>query len=319
MTTRGDSDDIKLVHVSGELPRYVFPAKHAHVESAPHPDVEGHVGVAWDVVDAWFEEDERVLVHSRDPVPPHRHPVGVVARASEHRRRRARRIHPRESPVRDRVAHPLLLPARGCPGRTLGSERHDDRVRVQGCSSTLVGSGERQGPPDGAWSYDDEVRTEGEPMRGRIAFYNKRVDLEVDGTLMERPLRCGRGDDRGGCRMATTRQKEAARRNLTKARKAQGVRARGEEVPRRSRGLSTREQNRLSSTKFAFPKERKEPLTDATHVRNAVARFDQVEDVSDAERDRAWKRIQAAAKKFGVEISAKDWRELFKGGKAEKR
>ncbi|MDP9332078.1 MAG: hypothetical protein M3Q30_02020 [Actinomycetota bacterium] len=119
--------------------------------------------------------------------------------------------------------------------------------------------------------------------------------------------------------MATTRQKEAARRNLTKARKAQGVRARGEEVPRRSRGLSTREQNRLSSTKFAFPKERKEPLTDATHVRNAVARFDQVEDVSDAERDRAWKRIQAAAKKFGVEISAKDWRELFKGGKAEKR
>ena len=70
---------------------------------------------------------------------------------------------------------------------------------------------------------------------------------------------------------------------------------------------------------FAFPKERKEPLTDARHVRNAVARFDQVEDVTDAERDRAWKRIKRAAKKFDVDIDADDWRELFKGGKAKKR
>ena len=74
-----------------------------------------------------------------------------------------------------------------------------------------------------------------------------------------------------------------------------------------------------SSTQFAFPKERKEPLTDAKHVRNAVARFDQVEGVTDAERDRAWKRIQTAAKKFDVELSEKSWRELFKGGKSRKR
>jgi hypothetical protein len=60
-------------------------------------------------------------------------------------------------------------------------------------------------------------------------------------------------------------------------------------------------------------------LTDASHVRNAVARFDQVEGVTDAERERAWKRIKAAADKFGVDVSAEDWRELFKGGKAKKR
>jgi hypothetical protein len=64
------------------------------------------------------------------------------------------------------------------------------------------------------------------------------------------------------------------------------------------------------------PEERKEPLVDARHVRNAIARFDQVEGVSDAERDRAWKRIVAAAKKFDVEVAADDWRELFEGGKA---
>jgi hypothetical protein len=119
--------------------------------------------------------------------------------------------------------------------------------------------------------------------------------------------------------MATTKQKQAARRNIKKARQVQSARAHGAKVQRRTKGLSTAEQNRLPDSQFAFPKERKEPLTDAKHVRNAIARFDQVEDVTDAERDRAWKRIKSAAKKFDVDVSAGDWRELFKGGKAKKR
>ena len=118
--------------------------------------------------------------------------------------------------------------------------------------------------------------------------------------------------------MTTTKQKTAARRNIAKARKVQSARAHGAKIPR-SGGLSTAEKNDLPASKFAFPKERKEPLTDARHVRNAIARFDQVEDVTDAERDRAWKRINTAAKKFDVEIEADNWRELFKGGKAKKR
>ncbi len=60
------------------------------------------------------------------------------------------------------------------------------------------------------------------------------------------------------------------------------------------------------------PKEAFEPLTDARHVRNAIARFDQVEGVSDAEREAAWKRIKAAARKFGVEVHERSWRELMK-------
>jgi hypothetical protein len=75
----------------------------------------------------------------------------------------------------------------------------------------------------------------------------------------------------------------------------------------------------MSSQTFAFPKERKEPLNDARHVRNAIARFDQVEGVSDSERDAAWKRIRAAARKYGVEVKAKGWRTLVKGGKSGKR
>jgi hypothetical protein len=119
--------------------------------------------------------------------------------------------------------------------------------------------------------------------------------------------------------MATDRQKEAARRNISKAREAQSARAHGEDVPRRDEGMSTADEDKLADQEFAFPEERKEPLTDARHIRNAIARFDQVEGVSDAERDQAWKRILAAAKRYDVEVSESDWRELAKGGKDRKR
>ena len=74
--------------------------------------------------------------------------------------------------------------------------------------------------------------------------------------------------------------------------------------------LKTEARNKLQAKAFAFPKERKEPLENASHVRNAVARFNQVKDVSDGQRDAAWKRIKAAAKKFGVDVTETSWREL---------
>ena len=114
--------------------------------------------------------------------------------------------------------------------------------------------------------------------------------------------------------MATDKQKEAARRNIVKAREVQSERAHGEDVPRSEEGLSTAEKDRLPDGEFAFPKERKEPLTDARHVRNAIARYDQVEGVTDAERDKAWQRILAAAKRYDVEVSESSWRDLAHGG-----
>jgi len=119
--------------------------------------------------------------------------------------------------------------------------------------------------------------------------------------------------------MSTDKQKQAARHNLEKAREVQSERAHGEDIPRSSTGLSTAEKDHLADGDFAFPTERKEPLIDAAHVRNAIARFDQVEGVTDEERDRAWKRILTAADKHGVHVSEHDWRELFSGGKETKR
>ena len=79
-----------------------------------------------------------------------------------------------------------------------------------------------------------------------------------------------------------------------------------------SHSLSTAERNELGNESFAFKEQRKLPLVDAEHVRNAVARFNQVEGVSDDERDAAWTRIKSAAKTHGVEVKEKSWREIGK-------
>ncbi|WP_034215801.1 DUF6582 domain-containing protein [Actinoplanes subtropicus] len=76
--------------------------------------------------------------------------------------------------------------------------------------------------------------------------------------------------------------------------------------------LDAEDRNSLSESAFAFPRERKEPLTDASHVRNAIARFDQVRDVSDAEREEAFRRIKRAAAKYGVAMTETRWQELGK-------
>ena len=69
-------------------------------------------------------------------------------------------------------------------------------------------------------------------------------------------------------------------------------------------------QSDLPDTVFAFPRQRKEPLTDAGHVRNAVSRFDQVIDVSDADRALAFANIEKAAKYYNVNLSETNWHQL---------
>jgi Family of unknown function (DUF6582) len=72
------------------------------------------------------------------------------------------------------------------------------------------------------------------------------------------------------------------------------------------------ERSDLPDSVFAFPKQRKEPMTDASHVRNAIARFDQTVGVSDADRKLAFVNIKKAAKRYGIDMSETDWHELGK-------
>jgi len=72
------------------------------------------------------------------------------------------------------------------------------------------------------------------------------------------------------------------------------------------------DRDHLPDSVFAFPEKRKEPLTDASHVKNALARFAQVEDVSDDDRDLAFANIRKAAEHYGIDVEEKSWRDLGK-------
>jgi hypothetical protein len=83
--------------------------------------------------------------------------------------------------------------------------------------------------------------------------------------------------------------------------------------------LDAAQVNDLPESAFAFPRSRKEPMTDASHVRNAIARFDQVQDVTDAERDLAFANIRRAAEHFGVQIKETSWHQLGSPSGGSKR
>ena len=182
-----DSEEVRLVHVGGTLPRWSFPAEHVQVAAEPCPQVPGNVKVAWDAVDAWYEEDERVFVHPRDPY--HRIDSFLTSRTVEVRldgtvlasSTRAVALYETALPVRYYLPRADVHLDRLEPSGTVtecaykGSARH--------WSATINGTSH----DDIAWSYDDEVRREGEPVRGRICFYNERVDLDIGGLRQERP------------------------------------------------------------------------------------------------------------------------------------
>jgi uncharacterized protein (DUF427 family) len=157
------------------------------VESAPHPDVEGHVTVDWSAVDAWFEEDERVFVHPRDPY--HRIDTFSTSRRIE--------VHLEDAVLAESTRVRALYET-GLPIRYY-FPRADVRLGLLEPSGTVTECAYKGAArhwsaavngdvaSDVAWSYDDEVRREAELVQGRIAFYNERVDLVVDGQRLERP------------------------------------------------------------------------------------------------------------------------------------
>jgi hypothetical protein len=79
-----------------------------------------------------------------------------------------------------------------------------------------------------------------------------------------------------------------------------------------NKSLDSAEKNHLPDSVYAFPDKRKEPMTNASHVRNAIARFDQVKDVTDPEREQAFANIKAAAKHYNVEMTETNWHDLGK-------
>jgi uncharacterized protein (DUF427 family) len=182
---------VKLLHESGSLPIFLFPEQDVRADLLPaavrgRDEAPGYVHVDWDAPDAWFEEEEELFGHPRDPY--HRIDVRESSR------------HVRVL-VRDELAaesrRPLVLFEAGLPPRYyLRPEEvrldlllpHGKKTRcaykgVASHWSVRVGDGLEEAV---VWSYsapDDDAKR----IKGLYAFYDERVDVEVDGERGERP------------------------------------------------------------------------------------------------------------------------------------
>jgi len=154
--------------------------------ASPNPELRDHVRFTWHEIDHWFEEDEEVFVHARDPharvdiLPSSRHlrvvvDGSTVAESDKPVILFETGLPPRYYFRKTDVAMELLTPtdsATQCPYK---GQAEYWSVTVGGTTHT-----------DLAWSYRSPVR-ESLPIAGLIAFYDEKVDTYVDGELAARP------------------------------------------------------------------------------------------------------------------------------------
>ena len=148
------------------------------------PGLPGMVRFEWDALDAWFEEDEQVFVHPRNPV----HPGGCDPLDPHGPRRtgrgRAGRVVFAGHGLRDRAADPVLPQPQRVELRSPDPHRHGPpartRARTSGYWSVRVGETVHA---DLAWAYDFPTR-QLLPIAGLVAFYNEKVDIYLDGDLL---------------------------------------------------------------------------------------------------------------------------------------
>jgi uncharacterized protein (DUF427 family) len=152
------------------------------------PGLAGMVRLEWDALDAWFEEDEEVFVHPRNP----------YSRVDALRSTRRVRIE-LEGVVLAESASPVMVFETGLPTRYYLNRTEVDvdhlvpsdtvtscpyKGRTTGYWSVQVGGALH---PDLAWSYDFPTR-QLLPIAGLIAFYNEHLDVFVDDVQQERPV-----------------------------------------------------------------------------------------------------------------------------------
>ena len=185
-----DSERGVLVHESGRLPRYAFPAEDVAAEAVTtaEPEVEGYVAVPWSSAERWLEEEQEVVVHPRDPyhrieVLPSTRQVSVrvggelVADSSRPRILFETSLPPRYYLPREDVRMELLQPVdvrTGCAYK--GFARYWDVVTGGG---RLVAA---------AWSYPEPL-PEADRVRDLICFFQEReeIEIEIDGVPADAP------------------------------------------------------------------------------------------------------------------------------------
>ena len=150
-------------------------------------DIAGYRAFYWNRMDAWYEEDEQIFAHPRDPY----HRVDVVQSSRTVRVEIGGKVVAESS--RPRLLFETNLPTRYyLPVEDVHMELLEPTATSSVCpykgtaSAYWKFAGDSAGR-DVAWSYPDPI-PECPKIRGLIAFFNERVDaLYVDGELQEKP------------------------------------------------------------------------------------------------------------------------------------
>jgi uncharacterized protein (DUF427 family) len=174
-----DSERALLVHRPGEPPVYAFPAADVHgVAAEPDPDAPAHVRVPWDAVEAWYEEDERVFGHPRNPY----HRVDCVRTSRRLRVEVAGAVLVDTTEtvgVYETALEPKLYVRRDQVRAELVPSPTTTYCPYKGTASywTAVVDGARV--EDVAWSYDDPL-PESLPIRALLSFDPARATIDHD-------------------------------------------------------------------------------------------------------------------------------------------
>jgi uncharacterized protein (DUF427 family) len=174
-------------HVEDVRVDLLDPVAHRRFEDSPIEELRGLVRLDWDSMDAWFEEDEEVFTHPRNPYTR----VDILA-SSRHVRVEVGGVAVAES------ASPRLLFETGLPVRYYLPKPHvrmdllTPTAKVSHCPykgqaewwSVRAGDALHE---DLAWSYRAPL-PESQKIAGLVAFYNEKTDIYVDGALQERPV-----------------------------------------------------------------------------------------------------------------------------------
>ncbi|HEX7277836.1 MAG TPA: DUF427 domain-containing protein [Acidimicrobiales bacterium] len=183
-----DSERAMLVYQSRRLPYYAFPQEDVSTGGDPEALVEGYVTVPWGDLDEWFEEDETVIVHPRDPY----HRIDTFATSRQVKVSVDGHVLAESNEVK--ALFESGLPVRYYfPFRDVRLEHlvASDTVTQCAYKGTATHWSARIGDtvhPDVAWTYEgDGVQRDADAIRGRIAFYGERTDIEIDGLEQARP------------------------------------------------------------------------------------------------------------------------------------
>jgi uncharacterized protein (DUF427 family) len=184
-----NSRNPRLLHEHNRLPVFWFPREDVRMDllgerarTSDEPMLEGLVSVDWDAIDEWLEEDEPLVGHARDP----------YSRIDVRETSRHVRVSIGGEAVADSRRAKVLFEA-GLPPRwyfpreDVRTELLEDSDKQTTCAYKGFASYWSVGDEDDiAWTYLDPLH-DALPVKGMIAFFNERVDLEIDDEPVERP------------------------------------------------------------------------------------------------------------------------------------